>query len=137
MILRGHFFLKKKGTFSRNEKGSSSFIAKSWGHVPPVPTSIIRSIVNCKLDLFKSHLFLLSILLISIVNCKLDLFKSHLFLLSILAIKTRKENGTEGDGEGTAEENEMKVSSLLLLHLFLVHSSAAPFISSQSTAERM
>ena len=37
--LRGHFFLKKKGAFFKNEKGTSLFIANSWGggHVPPVP----------------------------------------------------------------------------------------------------
>ena len=37
MTLRGHFFLKKKGAFSENKKGTSLFIAKSWGHMPPVP----------------------------------------------------------------------------------------------------
>ena len=39
--LRGHFFLKKKGAFSENKKGTSLFIAKSWGacapSAPPVP----------------------------------------------------------------------------------------------------
>ena len=35
--LGGHFFLKKKKPFSKNEKGTSLFTAKSWGHVPPVP----------------------------------------------------------------------------------------------------
>ena len=30
-------FPKKKGAFSRNKKGTSLSIAKSWGHVPPVP----------------------------------------------------------------------------------------------------
>ena len=43
--LRGHFFLKRKGAFSKNEKGTSLFIAKSRGaHAPsaplPVPTSM-------------------------------------------------------------------------------------------------
>ena len=35
--LRGHFFLTKKETLSKNKKGPSLLIAKSWGHVPPVP----------------------------------------------------------------------------------------------------
>ena len=42
-ILRGHFFLKKKGAFSTNKRDPSLFVAKSWGHVPPVspvPTSM-------------------------------------------------------------------------------------------------
>ena len=42
--LRGHFFLKKKGAFSRSKKGISLSIAKSWKGMcpqcPPVPTSI-------------------------------------------------------------------------------------------------
>ena len=46
--LEGHdtsraLLLKKKGVFSKNKKGTSLFIAKSWGHVPlvpPVPTSM-------------------------------------------------------------------------------------------------
>ena len=33
----GTFVLKKKGAFSKNKKGISLFIAKSWGHVPTVP----------------------------------------------------------------------------------------------------
>ena len=37
MALRGHIFLKEKGAFFKIEKGTSLFIAKSWGHVPPVP----------------------------------------------------------------------------------------------------
>ena len=44
MTLRGHFFLKKKGSLSKNRKVTSLFIAKSWrGHmlpVPPVPMSM-------------------------------------------------------------------------------------------------
>ena len=44
--LQGHFFLKKKGAFSTNKKGTSLFVAKSWGaHAPsappPVPTSMV------------------------------------------------------------------------------------------------
>ena len=35
-LLKGTFFLKKKGAFSKNEKATSLFIAKSW-MVPPVP----------------------------------------------------------------------------------------------------
>ena len=42
--LRDHFFLKKKGAFSRNKKGTSLSIAKSSGgtcpQCPPVPTSM-------------------------------------------------------------------------------------------------
>ena len=34
--LRGYFLLKKKGEFSKNEKGTFLSIAKSWRHVPPV-----------------------------------------------------------------------------------------------------
>ena len=30
-------FLEKKGALSKNKKGISLFIAKSWGHLPPVP----------------------------------------------------------------------------------------------------
>ena len=37
MTLRGQFVLKKKEALSENKKGTSLFIAKSWGHVPPVP----------------------------------------------------------------------------------------------------
>ena len=33
----GTFSLRKRA-FSKNKKGTSLFIAKSWGHVPPVPT---------------------------------------------------------------------------------------------------
>ena len=37
--LRGHFLLKKKRALSENKKGTSSFIAKSWGtYVPLVPS---------------------------------------------------------------------------------------------------
>ena len=41
-------FLKKKGAFSKNEKGTSLFIAKSWGggHMPPVsPGSYVYTCV--------------------------------------------------------------------------------------------
>ena len=33
----GTLFLKAKGAFPENKKGTSLFIAKSWGDVPPVP----------------------------------------------------------------------------------------------------
>ena len=33
----GTFYFKKKGPFSKNKKGTPLFIAKSGGHVPPVP----------------------------------------------------------------------------------------------------
>ena len=36
MTLPGHLFLKRKGTFPRNKKGTSLFIARFLGHVPPV-----------------------------------------------------------------------------------------------------
>ena len=37
--LRGHSFLKKKRAFSKNKKGTSLFIAKSWGRaLTPVPS---------------------------------------------------------------------------------------------------
>ena len=42
--LKGHFFLKKKGAFSQNRKGTSLFIAKSGGmcpQCPSVPTAIM------------------------------------------------------------------------------------------------
>ena len=32
---QGTFFLKEKGTLSENKKGTSFFMANSWGHVPP------------------------------------------------------------------------------------------------------
>ena len=35
--LQGQFSPKTKGEFSRNKEGTSLFIGKSWGHVPPVP----------------------------------------------------------------------------------------------------
>ena len=35
----GTFFLKKVGTFSTDENSTSLLIAKSRGHVPPVPPS--------------------------------------------------------------------------------------------------
>ena len=43
-VFRGHVFLKKKGAFSKNGKGTSLFIPKSLGHVrpvPPIPTSMV------------------------------------------------------------------------------------------------
>ena len=43
---KGPFFLKKKGAFSKNKKGTSMFIAKSSGgtcpHCLPVPMSMSR-----------------------------------------------------------------------------------------------
>ena len=33
----GTFFLKKQGAFPKTKKGTSLFIAKSWGYMPPVP----------------------------------------------------------------------------------------------------
>ena len=35
-LFKASFFLEK-GALSKNKKGTSLFIAKSWGHVPPVP----------------------------------------------------------------------------------------------------
>ena len=35
--LEGHLFPEEKGAFSKNKKGTSLFIAKSWGQVPAVP----------------------------------------------------------------------------------------------------
>ena len=40
--LRGHFFLKKKGKFLKNERGTSLFIAKSWGQMPPSALRFLR-----------------------------------------------------------------------------------------------
>ena len=42
MTLRRNFFLKNRGAFPKNKKGTSLFIAKSWGapSAPPVPTSM-------------------------------------------------------------------------------------------------
>ena len=40
--LRGHFFLKKKGAFSKNETDTSLFIAKSWEtRAPNAPGSYV------------------------------------------------------------------------------------------------
>ena len=33
-------FSFKKGAFSKNEKGTQLFIAKSWGCLPPVPPAL-------------------------------------------------------------------------------------------------
>ena len=33
--LQGHFFLKKKGTLSKNKNGTSLFTANSWGDTCP------------------------------------------------------------------------------------------------------
>ena len=42
---RGYFFLTKKWVSSKNKKGISLFIAKSWGehvpHCPPAPTPML------------------------------------------------------------------------------------------------
>ena len=58
--LEGHdtswaLFSEEEGALSRNIKGTSLFIAKSWGarapsapggHVPPVPTSMLRILLG-------------------------------------------------------------------------------------------
>ena len=44
--LLGHFFLKKKGTFSEINRAHYVVYCKNWGHVPqcpPVPTSMTNT----------------------------------------------------------------------------------------------
>ena len=40
--LRGQFFLKKKGALFKNKKGTSLFIAKSWGGTCPQCPRFLR-----------------------------------------------------------------------------------------------
>ena len=42
MTLREHFFPEKKEAFSKNKKGTSLLISKSWGvHAPSAPGSYV------------------------------------------------------------------------------------------------
>ena len=43
-------FRKKKEAVSKNEKSTSLFIVKSWGHMPPVPPplgSYVSAFISC------------------------------------------------------------------------------------------
>ena len=57
MTLRGHFFLKKNGVLSENEKGTSLFNCKILGgHMPPVPPgSYVYDQMNGSLSLSQLH----------------------------------------------------------------------------------